>query len=419
MSRTATAVDLVATSEPMDGDAASLDLVALAGSRGVLFRRDGFAIAGRGEALRIPVTPGTALADVADATEAALASIERDSDGCPPIAIGALPFSPAAGGAMVVPADLVTVRDGRAWRTTVAPAGVALAPAAALPSLSPAPSRRSPSDFHLRADPPHEVWLASILDALAAIARGDVRKVVLARSVIVTADGPLVVTDILRRLVTLFPSCTTFSIDGFVGASPELLVRRSGADVRLQPLAGTVGRSGDPDTDARLAADLMASAKDRREHAFVVDAIRRTLAPVCEHLDAPDEPIVVPLRNVAHLATPIRGRLAGPPDVWPSALALAARLHPTPAVAGTPTDAALGLIAELEGSPRGRYAGPVGWVDADGDGEWVVGIRSADIDGNRARLVSGVGVVAGSDPEAELAETQLKLQALLAAVVRP
>jgi menaquinone-specific isochorismate synthase len=401
---TVTTTQLLARTEALDVEPESLDLVGIAGARGVLFRRDGFALAGRGEALRV------APSDVADT----LRAIARDGEGLAPIAIGALPF--VSGGSLLVPADAVLVRDGRAYRMTVAPASAA-DPGPLVDE--PRAERRSPSDFHLHASPDHDSWTAAITGALAAIGRGEVRKVVLARSVVVTADGPLVVTDILRRLVALFPSCTTFSVDGFVGASPELLVRRTAAEVRCQPLAGTVARSGDPDTDARLAAALMASAKDRREHAFVVDAVVQALARVCDDVDAPAEPTVVPLRNVAHLATPIRGRLSGPTAGRPSALALATILHPTPAVAGTPTDAALRVIERLERESRGRYAGPVGWVDADGDGEWVVGIRSAEIDGNRARLMSGVGVVAGSDPEAELAETQLKLQALLAAIVRP
>ncbi|MCU1463913.1 MAG: Isochorismate synthase [Acidimicrobiales bacterium] len=407
MTPTVTTTQLVARTEVLDVEPESLDLVGIAGARGVLFRRDGFALAGRGEAVRVAPS---------DAAET-LRAIARDGEGPAPIAIGALPFaSDGAAGSLLVPADAVVVRDGRAFRVTVAPAD----------ALGPDPlvaerraEQRSPSDFQLHASPDHDSWTAAITGALAAIDGGEVRKVVLARSVVVTADGPLVVTDILRRLVALFPSCTTFSVDGFVGASPELLVRRTGAEVRCQPLAGTVARSGDPDTDARLAAALMASAKDRREHAFVVDAVVHALARVCDDVDAPAEPTVVPLRNVAHLATPIRGRLSGPTAGRPSALALATMLHPTPAVAGTPTDAALRVIERLERESRGRYAGPVGWVDADGDGEWVVGIRSAEIDGNRARLMSGVGVVAGSDPEAELAETQLKLQALLAAIVRP
>jgi menaquinone-specific isochorismate synthase len=255
-----------------------------------------------------------------------------------------------------------------------------------------------------------------VAEAVARIDAGDLEKVVLARAVEVEADGPLVVPDILRRLRALFPSCMVFSVDGFVGASPELLVARLGLDVRCQPLAGTVARSGDPTTDARLARALLASGKDRREHGLVVDAVAAALRPFCDRLDVPSTPEIVPLRNVAHLGTTIRGRLAAPA---PSALALACRLHPTPAVAGTPTMAALALLERLEGSTRGRYAGPVGWVDSRGNGEWAVGIRSAEVRGNKARLMSGNGIVAGSDPDEELAETQLKLQALLAAVVRP
>jgi menaquinone-specific isochorismate synthase len=264
--------------------------------------------------------------------------------------------------------------------------------------------------------PDHARWCATVTEALARIDAGEVEKVVLARAVEVEADAPLVVTDIVRRLRVLFPSCMVFSIDGFVGASPELLVARLARGVRSQPLAGTIARSGDPATDTRLARDLLASGKDRREHGLVVDAVSSVLRPLCDRLEIPTEPTIVPLRNVSHLGTTIAGRLGAPP---PSALDLARRLHPTPAVAGTPTAAALALIRELEGTTRGRYAGPVGWVDARGNGEWAVGIRSAQIDGPRARMMSGVGIVAGSDPEDELAETQLKLQALLAAVVRP
>jgi menaquinone-specific isochorismate synthase len=264
--------------------------------------------------------------------------------------------------------------------------------------------------------PGHDEWCASVTEAVARIEAGDVEKVVLARAVEVEADGPLVVPEIVRRLRVLFPSCMVFSVDGFVGASPELLVARLGLDVRSQPLAGTVARSGDPRTDERLARQLLASHKDRHEHRLVVDAVASTLRPVCDRLDIPSTPAIVPLRNVAHLGTTIRGRLATPA---PSALSIARRLHPTPAVAGTPTIAALSLLSMLEGSPRGHYAGPVGWVDGRGNGEWAVGIRSAEVTGNRARLMSGVGIVAGSDPDDELAETQLKLQALLAAIVRP
>jgi menaquinone-specific isochorismate synthase len=399
---------LVARTVRLDADPAALDLVAFAGPDGVLWQHEGISLAGRGAAARVPV----------DQVEEVLEAVDIDGDdvdrpGTGPLALGALPFATERGGSLVVPECVLgTDGDGTVWTTSVG-----ARPAPPMPWVTTAgPAVRSPNGFRLTAVPDHAAWCATVAEALAHIATRHVEKVVLARAVEVEADAPLVVTDILRRLRALFPSCMVFSIDGFVGASPELLVARLWRTVRSQPLAGTIARSGDPATDARLARDLLVSAKDRREHRLVVDAVTSVLRPLCTELDIPSTPAIVPLRNVSHLGTAITGRLAAPA---PSALAIARRLHPTPAVAGTPTDTALALIDELEGGTRGRYAGPVGWVDARGNGEWAVGIRSAQIDGRRARLMSGVGIVAGSDPEDELAETQLKLQALLAAVVRP
>ncbi|MGQ0521451.1 MAG: isochorismate synthase [Actinomycetota bacterium] len=384
-------------------DAASADLLAFAGDDGVLFEREGAGLAGRGVALRLE--PGTAvegLAAIPTVDEVGLA-------GCGPVAMGALPFRPGAGGSLVVPRVVLgRAPDGTAWRTTIGDDPPAAAPAPA--------RRRPPDDFRLTAVRPHDEWLGVIAGAVEAIGRGRLHKVVLARVVEVEANRPILPVDVVGRLRALYPSCMLFSMEGFVGASPELLVGRAGDRVRSQPMAGTIPRSGDPAVDARLAAGLMASDKDRLEHALVVDAVAAALAPHCSSLDVPGEPSIVPLRNVAHLGTLLTGRL-GPGA--PSALGLATLLHPTPAVAGTPTDEAMAYIAEREGLDRGRYAGPVGWVDRDGDGEFAVGVRSAELDGRRARLFAGVGVVADSEPEAELAETQLKLQALLAAVVRP
>jgi menaquinone-specific isochorismate synthase len=263
--------------------------------------------------------------------------------------------------------------------------------------------------------PPAE-WCAVVAAATAAVREGRLRKVVLAREVVVEADRPFDAAAILDRLRRGYPSCMTFSVDGLVGASPELLVSRSGDVVRSQPMAGTAPRSGDPSADARLAARLLASAKDRQEHQITIDMAHDTLLPWCSYLDALAEPTVVSVANVQHLATLVEGRLSAPA---PSALTLARALHPTPAVGGSPTAEALKVIEELEGLDRGRYAGPVGWVDAAGNGRFAVGIRSAELDGATARLFAGVGVVADSDPAAELAETRVKLQALLSAVVRP
>jgi menaquinone-specific isochorismate synthase len=234
----------------------------------------------------------------------------------------------------------------------------------------------------------------------------------------IAANRPFVIPDVLERLQALYPSCMIFSVNGFVGASPELLIRRNGRDVESHPLAGTVARSGDVHGDEVLVARLMASAKARREHAAVVDAVASALAPLCEELRVPETPSVLGLRNVSHLATHIRGRLWGSTPA-PGALDLVRMVHPTPAVGGVPTEAALRYLQKVEGFDRGCYAGPVGWVDANGDGTWAIGIRCAEIEGPNARIFAGNGIVAGSDPREELAETQLKLQALLAALVRP
>jgi menaquinone-specific isochorismate synthase len=206
-----------------------------------------------------------------------------------------------------------------------------------------------------------------------------------------------------------------FAIGGFVGATPELLVARHGDVVRSHPMAGTAPRSADPSTDARLAATLLASTKDREEHRITIDMVHDTLLPWCSYLDEEAEPSIVAMANVQHLATMVEGRLSAPAA---SVVELMTALHPTPAVCGYPRQSALDLIRQHEALDRGAYAGPVGWVDAAGNGEWAVGIRSAQLDGNLARLVAGVGVLPDSDPDAELAETRAKLQALLNAIVR-
>ena len=394
-------VPLTARTVALDGP--EVDLLAFAGDDGVLFEREGWGLAGRGVALRVePARADEALGAMASHDEVGL-------PGCGPVAIGALPFDPGASGELVVPRVLIgRAPDGTAWRTTVGDGP---------PPPHPADhARHPPDDFRLSAARPHDQWLSVVTDAVEAIADGRLRKVVVAREVVVEANRPILPVDVVSRLRALYPSCMLFSVDGFVGASPELLVSRHGTEVRSHPMAGTIPRSGDPVVDARLAAGLLASDKDRQEHAMVVDAVAAGLAPFCTTLDVPGEPSIVPLRNVSHLGTLLVGRLR--PGA-PSALGLARCLHPTPAVAGTPTGDALDWIASAEGMARGRFAGPVGWVDARGDGEWAVGVRSAELDGRRARLFAGVGVVADSVPEAELAETQLKLQALLAAVVRP
>jgi menaquinone-specific isochorismate synthase len=221
---------------------------------------------------------------------------------------------------------------------------------------------------------------------------------------------------VLERLRAAYPGCHLVGIGGFVAASPELLVSVTGDVVRSHPMAGTAPRGGDPATDQRLAASLLASAKDRQEHQVTIDMVHDTLLGWCSYVDYEAEPSVVAVANVQHLATLVEGRLSRP---TPSVLELVAALHPTPAVAGWPRADAVRWIAEHEGIDRGRYAGTCGWVDAAGNGTWAVSVRCAEISGARARVFAGNGIVPDSDPPTELAETRAKLGALLSALVRP
>lgn len=400
---------LSARTEPL---AEPPDLLEFAGDDGVLWRHEDGGIAGRGVAARIELPAGLRDPDAASRVLAALGAIELDDPvhvpGTGPVAIGALPFDPDTPGRLIVPRVLVGRSQDRAWMTTITGA-------ASPDPRPPEPGGASPDDFTLTARMPHAAWQQVVKDAVSAIGHGDLRKVVLARRVDIIANRPFVLSEVLERLEALYPSCMVFSVEGFIGASPELLVRKEGDQVESHPLAGTVARSGDVHGDQALVARLMSSPKARHEHRVVVDAVAEALAPLCSELDVPAEPTVVGLRNVSHLGTYIRGRLEGSP----SSLELVARMHPTPAVGGTPTDAAVKYLQTVEGFDRGSYAGPVGWMDHRGDGAWALGIRSAVVSGNEAHIFAGNGIVAGSDPAEELAETQLKLQALLAALVRP
>jgi menaquinone-specific isochorismate synthase len=390
------------TTVELDPDA-PVDLIEFAGPDGYVFEQEGHGVAGRGVACRVELEGG--LAGDLSVVRDALADLTGT------VAVGALPFDRLEPASLIVPADVVRRDvDGRQWRTTVV--------GRPLPAPAPARAPVLPDGFSLTSPRSHPDWQQTIADAVGEIDAGRLDKVVVAREVLVEANRPIVVPDVLERLRALYPACVVFSVDGFVGASPELLVERRGASVRSHPLAGTFPRSGDPHADDLLARQLVASVKDQREHRFVIDEIDRVLRPLCASLDVPAEPTIMQLRNVLHLGTEIGGTLSANPSL-PTALELAAALHPTPAVAGTPTEDALAWLAANERLCRGRYAGPVGWVDGAGDGMFAVGIRSAEVSGSRARLFAGVGIVDGSEPARELVETQLKLQALLAAIVRP
>jgi menaquinone-specific isochorismate synthase len=388
-----------------------IDLVGFAGSTGLLFQRSGTGFAGRGEALRVR----------SDRVVEALAAIEVLSDeidapGSGPVAFGALPFLPGVGTDLVVP-DVMVGRseDGTRWLTVVGRDVPADAPPLPHDDRS-GDDGVGPSSFQVTSSRPPADWKKAVATATDRIDAGELDKVVLAREIVVTADRPIPVGDVLARLRHGYPGCFLFSVDGFLGASPELLVSRLGDVVRAQPMAGTAPRRGDPEADARLAAALLADPTYRHEHQVTIDMVHDTLLRFSSYVDYEPEPTVVALANVAHLATSVEGRLSHPPA---SVLDLVEALHPTPAVCGRPRDVALALIAEIEDLDRDRYAGAVGWVDAGGNGQWAVGIRCALVEGRVARVYGGNGIVSGSDPATELTETRAKLQAILGAIVRP
>lgn len=326
--------------------------------------------------------------------------------GTGPVAFGSFSFDPVRGtSVVVVPSVVVGRRGGQAWLTVVGSDRDAGGALAALPpaSVPAAPSDVTWTDGSRTA----QEWAVAVQEAVRRIKAGELDKVVLARDVVAQVDGALDPRHLLVRLAAAYPSCWTFSVAGLVGATPELLVRRTGDLVTSRVLAGTVGRRGDDLADAGLARALMASGKDTEEHEYAVRSVARALAAHCTDLEVPTRPHVLELANVQHLATDVTGRLADSATV----LALAASLHPTAAVCGTPTERAFALIAELEGMDRGRYAGPVGWFDRHGDGEFGIALRCAEVDeeSGRVRAFAGCGIVAGSEPADEVAESDAKL----------
>jgi len=394
---------LRATTTAVEGD---VDLDDVCGGDGLLFVRDGVGFAGRGVAARVAPAEAAGL----------LARVDHDDrvGGRRPVALGWVPFDPAGDGELVVPALTVgRAGDGTTWVTRIEGGDEPPPPLEAAPRPRPAAQR-----FTVGPLTPVDRYLAAVRCARDAVRRGELTKAVIAREVRVESDEPIDVHAVLLRLRASFGSSHRYAVDGLIGASPELLVAVEGSCVRSHPLAGTAPRTGDPSTDARIAAQLVASTKDQVEHRVVIDMIHDTLLPWCSYLDWEPEPSIVAVANVQHLGTAMEGRLSEP---RPHVVHLVRALSPTPALGGFPRDEALALIAAHEGFERGRYGGAVGWVDAAGDGTWAVTIRCAELAADRrsARLVAGGGIVAGSDPHAELAETQAKLQAMLSAIVRP
>ncbi len=385
--------------------------------------RRGEGLVGYGECLRLQVGSASAFGEIARAwADLSVHAVVRDEVAVPgsgPVAFVSFPFSPRspAGATLVVPSTVVGHRDGRWWLTTSSAGEL---PGANVQDIGPRSPAPDPGPVRYadgaRSGPQ---WLGAVREAVQRISDGTLDKVVLARDLEAVAQEPVDPRFLLGRLADGYPSCWTFSVDGLVGATPELLVRCERGLVTSRVLAGTIRRTGDDEHDLTLAASLARSSKDLEEHEYAVRSVADALAPHCASMNVPESPFVLHLPNVMHLATDVTGVLprstqssGSSAGSAPTVLQLAAALHPSAAVCGTPTPAAATLIDELEGMDRDRYAGPVGWVDANGDGELGIALRCARQDAQdrrRLRLFAGCGIVAGSDPQAELAESDAKL----------
>jgi len=406
------------TSYPMDiGE----ELPLLAGPRDILWNRQGEGFVGIGAAGRWQIADdklhGARLAEVAKDLRALTA---RSASGQPrPRVFGAIPFLPGTEMVLVLPE--VTVRQGPQGECIVTVIHSGDAPAA--DTLRDLLTCRNaglayPEAYHIRsAGLSHARWKAQVAEATSAIAEQTMQKVVLARRVRISASGPIPRAWVLRRLIRNYPSCMVFGFGDFVAASPELLLSRTGRSVKSFPLAGTVeyqpliGAGNHLEWDQALSAD-----KNMREHKWVVRAIEDDLARCCASLSSESTPRSVRVGGLVHLGTLVQGTLRCP---VPTSAELCRLLVPTPAVAGYPRQAALDFLAGAEEFDRGLYGGAVGWMDSSGDGEWALGIRCGRIFGHEASLFAGVGVVDGSDPEAELLETQWKLKPMIDAIVMP
>jgi menaquinone-specific isochorismate synthase len=396
----------------------------------------GEGLIGWGEVARVTLPAGQDRFTAADkwlreALDGARIDDEVGAPGCGPVAFGSFTFDPASDGSvLVLPRLVLGRRAGQAWVTTIGPQAArggwpplgAERRSGAGGSGGGAPGEQSRANT---APAPGEIrwhdgsrtapeWERVVAAAVGRIRAGGLRKVVLARDLYASAAAPIDERLLLARLAARYPECYTFACAGLAGATPELLIKRQGRQVSSLVLAGTAPRGQDPAEDAALGAGLLASAKETEEHEYAAASVRDSLAPLCDQLTVAERPVLLKFANLQHLATTVDGTLSArdASGAGHSVLTLLNALHPSAAVCGTPTEVAMELIRELEGMDRGRYAGPVGWVDSAGNGEWGIALRCAEIDGPRARLFAGGGIVADSDPAAELAETVTKFRTM-------
>jgi len=321
--------------------------------------------------------------------------------GTGPILFTSFSFDPTEDSQLIIPKVVIGQRNGKSWITWIGDNPQ--------PQLQSASQARTPLNLNWSGSN-GDVWQERVARAIEKIKGGKLEKVVLARFTTATSDSPIESRSLLKYLSNEYPSTWIFSNTGLVGATPELLVRLSKSLITSRILAGTIRKTGDDQRDLALAGSLARSSKDLEEHEYAVSSVAEALAPFCSSMNVPESPFVLHLSNVMHLATDVTGVLSDhstPSDIFE----LAAILHPSAAVCGTPTEVAKRTIDEIEGISRGRYAGPVGWIDAKGDGELGIALRCGQISNDKKsiRIFAGCGIVAGSDPEREYAESQAKL----------
>ncbi|MCQ9164916.1 MULTISPECIES: isochorismate synthase MenF [unclassified Arthrobacter] len=422
-------------------DAAALDGLSAA-TPADLLAPDAFCWLRRGEGLlgygEIAQFSGTGPERFADAEqwwkellEGALVRDPVRVPGTGPLAFGSFAFSKSSPhpSVLVIPELVVGFRDGTAWVTHLTVDGTVPTADSAHALLRGVLSNAAGSRSGTTPEPPaagtvrsgaltEEQWKATVAEGVRAIGRGGLDKVVLARDVVANLEKPVSRVSILQRLVQLYGECWTYGVRGLVGATPEMLIKVDGTTAQARVLAGTLDRNDEPAGAVGFAASVLGgSAKQRQEHDFAVRSLTRQLAPFATDLSFPAEPFILELPNVWHLASDVTAELADFEGHLPTSLALVEALHPTAAVCGTPRENAGELILELEKMDRGPYAGPVGWLDGAGNGEWGIALRGAVLeDPFSVRLYAGAGIVEASDPESELAETWAKFRPMLQAL---
>ena len=373
----------------------------------LVFIRRGSGIAGIGEALRLEFSGPSRFTD-ASATWMRIAAAAQVSDpvalpGSGLVALGAFAFADesAQKSVLIVPSIVIGRRDGVSWITRINTTAV-------LPPETPLGE-----DFHVAFDfgpLDRPGYMAAVDSALVHLRAGELSKVVLARSMVGHLPEGADLRVLLAELATGYPDTWTFAVDGLIGSSPETLVTAHGGTVTARVLAGSAPRGTDPASDQDAAAALATSTKDLDEHQFALRSLLASLGPHAANVTSSEQPFTLKLPNLWHLASDVEGDLSD----GSSSLDLIAALHPTAAVAGTPTTTALALIRQLEPFDRGRYAGPVGWIGADGDGEWAIALRSAQVDPDgTVTAYAGAGIVVDSDPEQEMLETRMKFRPVI------